>query len=533
MTPRGVIFHYLCGMNESKLWRGIYWTTAIALSLLIGLLFLSGYPMADDLWFSMPGYESASSADRLFMSAEVVQRTVVTDMFRFGNLLAPLTIMALPRTVTALIYGMLCLMSIEGMRRVLRAGFDSWVTYGGIFLFFIALPWYDYLLATSYMLNYLLSSVLILWAIDLFLRDVREIGGVSEGQYAAGCVVAFFAGWCHEGFALPVVCGMGVAILLIWWKLRKFPLRLAGILLCVACGVAVIFAGATFKTRSAGMFEAVERMPGWEFAIQLGPSLAILTVTLLLSLPVLIRDFNRPRLLLLLTSAVAAECVAVAFYSGPRTGWPCVLYSMTALLSLPTEYGRFNKMSQRGVAFIAFAVLMSVGLHLLYAIRSQLRLSEEYTSVMREYAGSVSGEVYHDVTTPRVDLSLLKTSVRVLNDAHSLHFISLYEMGKDERKGELRILPSRLRGFLPELASSVSTGSDGYVYKDMAITGVNAGVPEEGGLIEVTTVDGKKSISRYRPIEFHDAAGRRYYWLMLHLQTISPETQIIDWELRE
>ncbi len=515
-------------MNDSKLWRGIYWTVAVALSLLMGMLYLSAYPMADDLWFSIPGYETASLSERVALSAEVLGRTVITDMFRFGNLLAPLTIMMLPRVLTALIYGVLCLLSIEGIRRVLQAGFDKWVTYGGIFLFFIALPWYDYLLATSYMLNYLLSSVLIVWAIDIFLRERR---GVSEGQYAAGCVVAFFAGWCHEGFALPVACGMCVAILVMWWNSRRFPLKSLGLLLCLACGVSVIFAGATFKTRSVGMFEAVVRMPGWEFAIQLGPSLAILVVALLLSIPALIRNFNRPRLLLLLTSAVAAECVATAFYSGPRTGWPCVLYSMTALLSLPSEYDRLNRLNPRGVAFIAFIVLISVGSHLLYSIHRQIHLTEEYNSVMQEYATSISGEVYYDVTTPSVDLSLLKTSVRVLNDSHSLHFISLYEMGKDERVGELRILPSRLRGFLPEEAKRVSAEHGGCIYRNMAIANFMDSVAQEGGLIEVTTSEGGKVVSRYRPIVFHDAAGRRYYWLMLHLQTVSPETIITDWRL--
>ncbi len=77
----------------------------------------------------------------------------------------------------------------------------------------------------------------------------------------------------------------------------------------------------------------------------------------------------------------------------------------------------------------------------------------------------------------------------------------------------------------------MSAEHGGCIYRNMAIANFMDSVAQEGGLIEVTTSEGGKVVSRYRPIVFHDAAGRRYYWLMLHLQTVSPETIITDWRL--
>lgn len=512
-------------ISEDKIWRSLYRTVIVTLSLLMGLLYLAAYPIADDLWFSTPGYEDMTFGQRVSLSVTSLSIYLKTDMMRCANVLAPFMNMVPGRLAVAAVYSLLCMMSINGWRRSISVPYNSWVAYVIPLFFFTLLPWYDYLLATSYMLNYVLSTVLTVWVIYGF---ERAGGRMSNTACAGWCVLSFFTGWNHEGFGVPLMCGMGVWIAAELLTEGRLNLRKIFMALFICIGVMLIFCGPTFGRRSSGWFDAVTAMPLWEFVIQLLPSLAVLTVTLLLSIPALVRRWYRPRLLMLLTAAMASECIALAFYSGPRTTWPAMLFSLMGLLSLPEEYD-LPRISPRGVAATSFVVLMIVSCHLLYAIRSQVKLTGEYHDIMRKYSESPTGEVYADVTTPVADLSLLKTTVRVLSDYHSLAFISLYQMGLNDDGKSLTILPEALEGFDADSAEQDHSRPSNYVYNGLAVT-TDVIESEGGGMVaELITEEGEHLSSRCRPVVFHGADGKEYRWVMMHAQTLSPTLKIKSW----
>ncbi|MDE6295256.1 MAG: hypothetical protein K2M03_04245 [Muribaculaceae bacterium] len=514
-------------ISEEKIWRGVYWTVIGTLSLLMGLLYLAAYPIVDDLWFSTPGYESMTLWERLSLSLTSLNVYLRTDMMRLANVIAPFMNMVAGRTAVSAVYTLLCMLSMEGWRRSLSIKVGSWTAYAIPLLFFLILPWYDYLLATSYMLNYVLSTVLTVWVIYGFERLKT---GMSVAEYCCWCVTAFLAGWNHEGFAVPLMCG-----LVVWMAAECFTGKVVSwrrILLTVftGLGVLLIFCGPTFGSRSRSWFEAVSAMPSWEFMIQLAPSLSVSLAAVVLSVPAVVRRWYRPRLLMLLTAALTAQCISLAFYSGPRTTWPAMLFSLMVLVSLPEEYD-LRGLTPRCVAATAFAVLMLVSCHLLYAIRSQVQLTEEYRTIMQLYSESETGEVYADVTTPKADLSLLKTTVRVLTDYHSLAFISLYQMGLNDDSKNLTILPEALEGFDADTAGPESSRPSNYVYNGLAVTADTIDPDGRSMVAHMVTESGEHLTSRCRPIVFHGRDGKESRWIMMHAQTLSPTLRVKSWYL--
>ncbi|MDE5774665.1 MAG: hypothetical protein K2H86_09470 [Muribaculaceae bacterium] len=516
-------------MNRyGNIWCRVYWVILVALALLMGMLYFSAYPLADDLWFSVPGYESQGVSERWSLVGEVLSRTVNTDMLRLPNMLVPVCVMLVPRWVVALLYSLLCVLCVEGWRRAVNISTQSWVCYAVICSFFILLPWYDYLLAVSYMLNYLLSSVLAVW----FLYMLRSSGRSHSHFLNTGCaLLAFCVGWCHEGFAMPLLCGMTLVL----FMQAVTPGRRVSRIGCISwlsllLGVAVIFSGSSFGQRSRSWWEAVSNMPLWEFMIQLSPSLLLLTVTVIVSIPLLWRKYDRPMLILLLTASLAAECVALIFYNGPRTTWPSVLYSLMALSYMVLEY-RKGEIGVRGTGIVALCVLTMVGWHLICAVRSQVRLTAEYATVMSEYNSSPTGEVYVDVTRPSPDMTLLKTSVRNLNDYYSLKFISLYTMGGGLSEYPLRILPEKLRTFSAGRAQLMDGGNGRYLYDNYAIAESNVLPDADACTAEIITDGGEKLQTRYRPVKFHGCDGREYVWLMMHIQTLNPGVRVASWSV--
>lgn len=502
----------------------LYMTALIVTSALFGVLYYVAVPIADDLWFSLPADGTETFSQRFGDALELTRDLWQTDMIRLPNQFVALLLMVSPRWCVAILVSLLCMGAIEGGRRVIGASVSGWTTYTWLFCFWICLPWYDYMLSLSYIANYVLPSALTLWSLYCFLRFKEE--DLSGKRYFGIMVLAFFAGWAHEGFAVPLAAGMGIAIIEYIRTRRRLPMKHTGILAMTCLGIIVICCSPILGERASEGGHKVAGMPLWEMLIQLGPSVMALFAATIAAIIGLVRHKDlRRKLGMLLTMCLTAELIAFIFYNGPRTTFAAVLYSMVMFFAV------LRTVTMRRTATVVAAVMaiVLVSVNLGMAVKAQTRLSREFNEVTERYLESPTGEVYYDVTSPGVDATLLKTTVRVLNERIPLEFIEAYHSRHyaDSTLRKLSILPSRLAGFPGMPEDSVSGKQRLCVYRNLVVadTLFESALTRRDPLM-LTDSAGNETESRYRFSSFHGADGCRYLVVFPHAQTLNPSLVI-------
>ncbi len=488
-------------------------------AVLYSILYVMAPDMVDDLWFTNPQTISGSLAERLSAVGNLTVERWHTDMLRLANQPVAFLVSILPRWVNSICFCAAMLVALAAGKSIAGIKGQSIAYYLWLAAFFIALPWYDYLLCTSYLCNYLLTSAIVLSAINVFVNQSGRFGFCN-------LLLAFLAGWSHEGFSAPMVGGMSVFVLIEWYETKKIPIVKTGLIVSAVAGFVVIFASPVMYNRADASVMKIAALPLWELIVQIGPSMALLFVTIALSVPLLIKRFLRKRLLMLLTLSLAAEVVALTFFNGPRTTWASILFSLVTLLTLAEEY-RLRPRKPWLVKLVGVFVVSFLAVHLLYAILMQRSLSEEMNAVVAEYEESSDGIVYYDVTKPKIDLSLLKTSVRSLNETVPLSFIS-YRYGSSEKE-ELRILPGQLRNFR---GFSNTRNFDLEVYEGLVIAGpaeVSARINRHSRPnIILVDEEGNNHETRCNLVPFTASDGLDYYYLKTHIQTLNPSLKIVE-----
>lgn len=502
----------------------LYWMELVLSSGLFGILYYVAVPAVDDLWFSMPVDVQDTVGRRFIDAITLTSDRWQTDMLRLPNQMVAVLLMICPRWSVGLLVSLLCIGAIEGGRRIIGSDVADCTTYAWIFCFWICLPWYDYMLSLSYILNYVLPSALALWTLYLFQNiDKNNIVG---GKLLYAIVLAFLAGWAHECFAVPLAAGMGTYILSCLCCRQNISKKQFGMFVSLCIGIFVILCSPILATRASEGGSKVSGMPLWEMLIQLGPSVLAVSVVLIVCLTVWFRHKKLPLVLTeFISICLVAELIAFVFYNGPRTTWAAVLYSMVAVfVGLRTV--RLRKWMTVGIAVLS---ITGVTFNLGASIEAQTGLSMEIKEITEKYHASSNGEVYYDVTRPKVDATLFKTTVRILNERIPLRFIENFhdayiEHGKAKK---INILPTKLMDFPGLKFDPRFEGQRIRVYRNIVV----ADTIYENALekrIPLILVDkkGNEIESRYRTSSFHAGDGKRYIVIFPHAQILDATLEI-------
>lgn len=162
--------------------------------------------------------------------------------------------MMLPRWVATGLSGLLIALTLWLMLRLtrgpgsppVRSQRELWLA---VAMLWLGLPWYNYMQSVAYQFNYIPSGVLFLFTVYVS----RKIGRLSSWQTAGACLLAFVAGWWHEGFAIPLVAWLAVAALITSGRRRERKLLMAvsaaaSVALIMASGTSLRLAGEGFNT---------------------------------------------------------------------------------------------------------------------------------------------------------------------------------------------------------------------------------------------------------------------------------------------
>lgn len=513
--------------RNSKWWRGIY-LLAITIVTALFVILVAEYPLvADDLWFS-PAHANDNPCGWPETVKDMMRARFSTDMLRLPNLMLPFMLGGVPHIVIYTVIYLLIWLTIAAGCMTVKAAPGNILSYLWMGAFLFLLPWYDYGLVLSYLMNYLFSTFLILCAILIFRRKMTG----NPLIMSVYCILFILAGWSHEGFAVPLLCGLGVGWLAEYMPFRNIDRTECAkkliLLIFMGVGILIISLSPVFGTRTEEAGLKLAGMPGWEIMIQLGPSAVLVAVGLGVTVPLLFRNFRNPELLGLVTMGIMAEIIAVIFYNGPRTTWPAVLYSILMIFAALRYYGigRGYPDSCTGKAITAVTGTGIVGfavVSLIAGIIEQKKLTILYNEVIAEYIESVTGEVYKDIPTPEIGLSLLKTGVRALNESVPLNFIEKrYGCGKP-----LILLPEKLKSF-----EGISVGNrkesdwgDYGLYEGLVIFPLKGFKGNDKGMVTLEC-EGKRVESRYRAVEFTGEDGEKYIWMRTHAGILNPDLNI-------
>lgn len=495
-------------------------------SLLFMLLYLNAPLLMDDFWFL--GNDPLSS-DRWADVRRIMAERWPTESFRFGNFLVPALVLAVPKWIHALVTSLFIfwLLYSTPLLAGCRGGSTrGWLLAGAIVL---CLPWYDFMFSTAFSANYVWALSLCSFALMMFLGSFGPSQPRGRRLWGA-CVLIILAGWCHEGMSLPMGCGCAAYLLM---RLRGASRNTWIYTLCFVAGMLLMIVSPAFWNR-ADVTESnflkytlrealIMAAPGLSFYV---PYLALFGASL--ALPAVRRRILAERgalpfLVMILVGTGVSLGIYFLYFKGPRQAMFPQWFSLIGLAYLSRFYAVTLGRAARICIDTAIAVIVSV--NLIAAIMIQRKLTAEAAEITRLFRESPDGTVYYDNIPTRVDLSMLKSSVRQFNERVPMTFFSYHNaQGADKM---LKLLPSALADFDTSLATPSRLTPGGYLYGSLIVTS-----PDNGGddtaVITLVSPDGTETASRFRQLGFTDRAGNQWLLIIPHASTFDPTLRIAD-----
>lgn len=449
---------------------GLSAATLLLIAILFGVLYyLTPYQLDD--WMFMGAYRNHNGgSDSFSLSSWIAACAEIraNDNGRLSNILSPVSTLWSPWKelfpwLTGLAVGAI-------VWSVSRIGFGRRVEWSGVgvtwLLIALFLPWRDALLVRDFALNYVWAAAVTFVALWLLLT----VRGWNL-RFFLSIPVIVAAGWWHEGFVVPTLCGLGVVALI-----RRFRMSPQWWTLVVLYAVA-----GALMTLSPGMLNrASKEIGGHSNPLGLRYLVDIFPLALLVASTVMAMLFRkgRARLLALVrgedlssegsqtrttipffplffTVSVAGAIISLLANYTPRVCFWSSLCALTALLILYRPLWRALPKLWRGVVG-ALCVCLCV-LHLLFAISWQSRYHREAEQVLAELERSETGTVFIDVIPKR---ALSPLTLYYPSRLMWLTPFNLLSMGYAQGDRNLAVVPADLATLPPlPVADSVPAPS--------------------------------------------------------------------------
>ena len=496
--------------------------TVYLTGLLIAILIALTPPGVDDLLFLLPAKGLEPSPSLWSMMTGEFPRIWATQSGRLGNFLAMPMLYLVPKWIFGFITGGLITLLIFLSCRLagaIKGSIVSWLLYATIIL---AYPWYDYLTMVTYGVNYIWAAAACAGAIACFLK-IKSIYGI---RLIAVCLLMFVAGWMHEGFGAPMTAGLTLSLIL---HHKEIDRRQVFAWICSCLGTGMILLSPMFWRRRVLETTLLMKYTHRELLMQLGPMILFIIAMTFIILWVAFRSksgksiLTSSRSLIFTGAAFAATAVCIKYFTGARTGAPAILFSSLACGYLLTE-ATYRVIIPKGIKWTIGLLTGGFSIiHLVYADISQISQTHEYEEVTRLYEQSPDGTFHYDLTYPKADLTLFKTSVRLFHERVSKEFMRMYF--NPEHK--MAILPTELEGFTPAKAEKSQMTPGAMIYKGWAIL-PDGTETESFHRIHVLTETGEYLPSRFRTDRF-ESPGYGYFILITpHIKVLDPELKIRD-----
>lgn len=434
---------------------------------------------------------------------------------RLANLIAPVFVAITPRWVLATLTG-------------LAMGWATWLTAtiasGSrrpsailvtviAFVYMFLLPWHvGAIFGVAYTISYLWPTAMGIWLGYLFLYQNKERH--SLGRWVGAIILAFLIGCIHEGFSLPLLCGMGLIILLGLIRKAVSGYQWTLFIVCIV-GTLVPVCSPGIWMRAEGS-STVSDASLLILLLELSP--LILAVGALI-----LATFSRPwRNAIQRNWEVLTFCGAVVagslfmylrFYSGGRVFWIgdifCILALAFILHNTPWRWVNFTWL-RVSINIIAWAIM---SIHMVTCVIWQAKISHQYNDVIERFRHAKDGIVYEDAIrlSDVPTICNRKISYRVLGTQWQQECISrVYGDGKI-----FSLLPTTFRDFDLNKAKPLNPHFwiyDGYLITDSPQS-ERAVSSRQEQYVEMTNTKGASTGMGAITYPFTDANGKKLYLL--------------------
>lgn len=276
-------------------------------------------------------------------------------------------------------------------------------------------PWRNGGMAVDNSFNLLLPAAVTV----IFLLLIKRTGNSAEMpklSLLGVCLVALVAGWIHEGFSVPICCGLGMWALMCRFKMPKQWW------IVVCCYIIAT----VYVVSAPGIWLRMEFIPessGAKFNIKTLLSLIMsVMVVLIIVLSMMIYSYRNigisgiktwivdsPIRSIIITSFVIELIITgkVLFGSGilnPRVVWICSFFG--ALLMFQVISRLFIILPQKVLYSFSVCAIMLVSAFYINVIRVQKSIGDEECKIQRLMSESKYGTVYrdYDISLPKITL---------------------------------------------------------------------------------------------------------------------------------
>ncbi len=349
-------------------------------------LFFAGMPKyIDDYWHIQelrPWFESqglGSPEGGNILTAGVPWKEILSTWewrYQYDNLrlttMLVVFFLILPKWVGSLLsLGFWVYAVIRGLRlagvEVLRSPLVPWA----LVAYYVLMPWSVCMGSVTYQFSYLVASGLSVWLLSRILRS-----GKGNWWTAGTVLLGFVTGWWHEGFGLPLCCGVIVIVMLRKENREAAIFALAGLVAGTLLNVlspGLLGRGEAQLPRMLLNWGTMQGLMWQEWMFWVGLVLLVVGLT---SRKWRVRNKGKLWIWYMPMICLSSMALLVLIPQGARVGWACALFSVPWSLGLlgtliRRATARYNPV--RAIAGVAVCLPVYAGLALTGAESLRLR----------------------------------------------------------------------------------------------------------------------------------------------------------------
>ncbi|MCM1489244.1 MAG: DUF6056 family protein [Muribaculum sp.] len=502
-----------------------YTITQVIISILFAIIYILTPPGADDLLF-LSGHETnISTAETLGEIANTIAYRWTTETGRLGTFISIVFLLLDAHVLFGVLSGLAIYLLLTLAAKLAGARKGSVISWLLTVAIVFCLPWYDYLFLCSYGVNYIWSSMLAVMASYAFMHT----GNTRGLKAVAVASVMFLSGWMHEAYGVPLcVAATG------WLLLKKKSLTKAMVLNWISLGIGTLmtFLSKAFWNRTEGKM-LIEEFPLREFILQLGPSIFLLMLfaTAIIyglsgSKRCTILRGNVPEVVYFSLFIAISSIITFRYFCGARSAMPLSLMSIIGAAYIFNLCTSTCSKKFTGIFGLISAIICV--LHLTYTVSEQSQRKKEYYEIEAMYMQSEDGSFFYDVTFPKVDFSLLKTSVRQFHEKTPIWMWDKYH-NRESGDKHLLILPTDISNFAG-IGNPSRTTKGVQIYNNWVIADPEIFETSEhhAKTIKLVKPGGDIVTSRYRTEQFKAKDGKEYTLLIPHEKILDRGLNISD-----
>lgn len=465
------------------------------------VFFLYSYftPLAfDDLMFKFRYLDHSRGSHSFSWSAISAYAEEIRnfDNGRLSNILCAPVVLMLPHWLFSLVTGLCFALLYWLMLYVADIPRRAW-SVGAVFVWaasLILLPFRNHIILCDYLLNYLYSSIFILWFVIILSKTAHK--NISPIRFIGALLIAVIAAWFHEGFSAPVCIAFAC-----YTVRRNFRLPWQWWLLCIVFGLVAlqtsfapgVMARANREFLGHSLFEIAKIiifvLPA--VLLMIGVFVAALFNSRIRAITKKILD--NPLLFILAVASIAASTIILVLDSDPRSGWPAELFAMIVLIAF---IPRSNWALTRSIRICAATLYLLMIIFFANVIRWQHKFMIQNNEILSLLEKSENGTIFYDIINPRSTRFSTLFLITREQWVESFHYNCLSQ--DVTLKKEYAVVPAALKNFKPEFAEPIAGSAGLWNYKGFLVGKDGDYGPKDEdwysdcGSYDFTTADGRR-----------------------------------------